>query len=112
MKASILLTTVPTRSVALKIARRILQARLAACVHIAPAGESHYWWKGRLEKARELVLIFKTTKKTLPALLRTLKQSHPYETPELLALHVNAGDPAYLRWLSEETTPRQIPVGG
>ena len=106
MKAFLVLTTAPGLAPARKLSRAILEKRLAACVHIAPAGESLYWWKGALEKAREQTLIFKTSKKALPSFMRTLKQLHPYETPEILAIPVAGGDPDYLEWLQKET---QIP---
>jgi periplasmic divalent cation tolerance protein len=103
--AFLVFTTLPKPVAARALARKILLRRLAACAHIAPAGESHYWWKGRMENAREVAVTFKTTKKALPLLLRTLKQLHPYETPEILAVRVAAGNPGYLRWLETETRP-------
>ena len=103
MNACLVLSTAPNRSTARQIAKKILKEKLAACVHLAPVGESHYWWKGRLEKAREVAMTFKTSKNALPFLMRTLKQIHPYETPEILAVRVDAGDPDYLKWISGET---------
>ncbi len=103
MSAFLVFSTAPNRAAARKIARTVLNMRLAACAHLAPAGESHYGWKGRLERAREIMLTFKTSKKALPLLMRTLKKVHPYETPEILAVRVDCGDPAYLKWLISET---------
>ncbi len=103
MNALIVFSTAPNVAMARKIVGVILKKRLAACAHLAPVGESHYWWKGRLEKAREVAMTFKTTKKSLPSLMRTLKQSHPYETPEIVAVRIQAGHPAYLKWLVKET---------
>ena len=106
MSSYIVFSTAPSKVVARKIARPILKKRFAACVHVAPAGESRYWWKGKLERAREVCVVFKTTRKALPSLMRTLKKSHPYETPEILAVRVDDGHPAYLKWLSAEIRPR------
>ena len=72
-----------------------------ACVNLIPKIESHYWWKGNLETAREVLLLFKTTTKALPDLERHVIEHHPYETPEFIALPLSAGNRGYLRWLSE-----------
>ena len=103
MNACLVLSTAPNRSTARQIAKKILKEKLAACVQLAPVGESHYWWKGRLEKASEVAMTFKTSKKALPFLMRTLKQIHPYETPEILAVRVDDGSASYLKWLMEAT---------
>ncbi len=102
MSAVVVFTTAPSQTIARKLARILLAKRLAVCAHLAPAGESHYWWKGKQEKAREVAMTLKTSKKALPSLIRTLKQTHPYETPEILAIRVDAGHPAYLKWLETE----------
>lgn len=106
MSFCMVFSTAPSAAVARKLADVVLKKRLAACAHLAPAGESRYWWKGKLERAREVAMVFKTTRKALPSLMRTLKQSHPYETPEILAVRVDDGHPAYLKWLSAETRSR------
>jgi len=103
MSAVIVFTTAPSRTIARKLARILLAKRLTACAHLAPAGESHYWWKGKQERAREVAMTLKTSKKALPSLIRTFKQIHPYETPEILAIRVDTGHPAYLKWLQNET---------
>ncbi|MDD2707677.1 MAG: divalent-cation tolerance protein CutA [Verrucomicrobiae bacterium] len=105
MKSScyVLLTTFPNRTAARRVASALLKKRLVACVHLAAAGESHYWWKGKLEKAGEIAATFKTAKKTLSLAIQNLKQLHPYEVPEILALRVEAGNADYLRWVQKET---------
>ena len=103
MSAHLLLTTAPNRTQARRLAQALLKKRLAACVHIFAPGESIYWWKGKLEKTREVTLLLKTTKKALPSLIRHLKEIHPYQTPEILALRVEKGHPAYLDWIKQET---------
>lgn len=84
------------------IARSVVEKRLAACVNILRSPiESHYRWKGKVEKARELLLLIKTTATRLGALEREVKRLHSYDVPEFIALPIAAGSNAYLAWLDE-----------
>lgn len=84
------------------IARSVVEKRLAACVNILRCPvESHYRWKGRVEKARELLIIIKTTERKLGALEREVKRLHSYEVPEFIAIPIVAGSKAYLDWINE-----------
>jgi periplasmic divalent cation tolerance protein len=86
------------------IARSVIEKRLAACVNILRSPiESHYRWKGKIEKAREGLIIIKTTARRLGALEREVKRLHSYEVPEFIALPIVAGAAAYLDWLDENT---------
>ncbi|HMD40047.1 MAG TPA: divalent-cation tolerance protein CutA [Candidatus Acidoferrum sp.] len=86
------------------IARSVIEKRLAACVNILRSPiESHYRWKGKVEKAREGLIIIKTTARRLGALEREVKRLHSYEVPEFIALPIVAGSAAYLDWLEENT---------
>ena len=86
------------------IARSVIEKRLAACVNILRSPiESHYRWKGKVEKAREGLIIIKTTARRLGALEREVKRLHSYEVPEFIALPIVAGSAAYLDWLDENT---------
>jgi periplasmic divalent cation tolerance protein len=96
-------TTVPAKKEARKLADLILSRRLAACVHISAAGESHYWWKGKKEKAAEYVLWIKTGDSLFSRLEKALRQAHPYEVPEIIAVPVKKGSSPYLSWISRET---------
>jgi len=96
-------TAVPTRVVASKLARALIQKKLAACVHIAPQGTSIYRWKGKIEQSKEYLLTIKTSKKALPSALQILNTLHPYELPEILAIPVTKGFPAYIDWITKET---------
>jgi periplasmic divalent cation tolerance protein len=84
------------------IARTLVERRLAACVNILrnPV-ESHYRWKGRVESARELLLLIKTTSPRLPQLEKEVKRLHSYTVPEFLVLPVVAGSDDYLNWLAD-----------
>lgn len=85
-----------------RIARGAVNARLAACVNIVRAPvESVYRWKGAVEKAREYLLLIKTTNRRLPALEEKVRKLHSYEVPEFIALPIAEGSRAYLRWLAE-----------
>ena len=88
------------------IARSVVEKRLAACVNILRSPiESHYRWKGKVEKARELLLLIKTTATRLGALEREVKRLHSYDAPEFIALPIAAGSNAYLAWLGNAVTP-------
>ncbi len=97
----LVLVTCPTLSEARKISRSLLQKHLAACVniHTTPV-ESIYRWKGKIETARELLLLIKTTTRRLKPLEREVLRLHSYETPEFLVLPISSGSKPYLRWLS------------
>ena len=88
-----------------RIATTVVEERLAACVQVTPDVHSTYRWKGRIEHTREWSLVFKTTTERVEALLSRLRSLHPYETPELLVTPLIGGDPDYLAWMAESTTP-------
>src|ERR1700688_3655994 len=97
----LVLVTCPSLPEARKISRALLQKHLAACVNIhTPPIESVYRWKGKIETAREHLLLIKTTARRLKSLEKEVLRLHSYETPELLVLPISGGSRAYLRWLS------------
>jgi periplasmic divalent cation tolerance protein len=86
------------------IARSVVEKRLAACVNILRSPiESHYRWQGKVEKARELLLLIKTTTRRLGGLEREVKRLHSYDVPEFIAVPIVAGSTSYLDWLDENT---------
>lgn len=85
------------------MATALVEARLAACVGILPGMRSVYRWQGRIETATEAQLIIKTTADQQAGLIAFLRQHHPYELPEILALDVAGGLPDYLNWVADET---------
>jgi periplasmic divalent cation tolerance protein len=94
--------TCPTRALARKIARAVVQTRLAACVNLVHSPiESFYTWKGKVERAREYLLVMKTTSKRLAALENEVKRLHSYDVPEFIALPITEGSKKYLSWLDE-----------
>lgn len=109
----LVLVAAPRGAVSADLARGALRARLAACVSTVPI-DSEYWWKGRLERADEALLVFKTVPKRVGGLFRYLATHHPYEVPEILELDVPRIHPPYLRYLAatidREAPP--LPLGG
>ena len=98
------LVTCPSLVLARKIARSVVQKRLAACVNVVgTAIESFYTWKGKLESAHEHLLLIKTTSARLPQLEREVKRLHSYDVPEFIALPITEGSADYLSWLCEST---------
>jgi periplasmic divalent cation tolerance protein len=96
---AIVLVTAPDLKTARALAKAALQARLIACANLIPKIESHYWWRGKIESGREVLLILKTTKSKLAALEKLVLAEHPYDTPEFLVLPLSAGNKKYLDWL-------------
>ena len=95
--------TVPDTETAQRLARTLVEERLAACVNILPGVLSGYRWQGALQQDGELLLICKTTAATYAALEARLRELHPYELPECIAVEARAGLPAYLDWIRAQT---------
>jgi periplasmic divalent cation tolerance protein len=87
-----------------RIARTLVEARLAACVNIVPGVLSLYRWQDAIEQAAEWTLLIKTTRAHFPALCAELRRAHSYEVPEIIALPIIDGDGAYLDWIDRETS--------
>lgn len=104
----LVLTNLPDRAAAERVADALVTAGVAACVNILGECGSVYRWKGKLEHAREVPLLIKTTRTVYPRLEETLRELHPYELPEIIAIPVTAGLPGYLTWVAQETQPRII----
>lgn len=98
----IVLLTCPSLSMARRIARAVVQKRLAACVNVLRSPvESFYTWKGKLESAREHLLVIKTTARRLRGLEREVRRLHSYEVPEFIAIALTEGSEDYLSWVTE-----------
>lgn len=95
----------PDRETAATIASALVEARLAACASVQEDVESVYRWQGRVERARETLLVAKTTRDRLPALVARIQALHPYELPEIIAFEAAGGSAAYLAWVEAETRP-------
>ena len=86
-----------------ELARRLVEERLAACVNVVRGVRSIYWWRGKVEVDEEDLLVVKTSADALERLVKRVKEIHPYEVPEVIALPVEHGLPEYLAWVVEET---------
>jgi len=104
--AHLVYVTAPDMAEAESLARLAVERRLAACANILPGMRSLYWWRGKLEQAQEVVLVFKTTESLVPALTQALMSAHSYDCPCVVALPIAAGNPDFLRWIETETAPR------
>ena len=101
----IVLVTCGTLSESRKIARGVVRRRLAACVNVMRSPmNSYYTWKGKLEVAREYLLVMKTTLNRLPPLEKEVKRLHSYEVPEFIALAITEGSRAYFSWLQQSVS--------
>ncbi|MDP3738027.1 MAG: divalent-cation tolerance protein CutA [Hyphomonadaceae bacterium] len=98
------LITCPDRQTARRIARVCIDERLAACANIGEAIESIYRWKGQVEEAAEFPLLLKTRADLFEKLSTRAKAEHPYEVPCIIATELTMIDPAYAKWLEEETS--------
>ena len=98
---SLALVTAPDLKTARRLARAALQKRLVACANLIPKIESHYRWKGKIERGSEVLMILKTTTAKLAALEKLIVSKHHYDTPEFLVLPISRGNKKYLDWLSQ-----------
>jgi periplasmic divalent cation tolerance protein len=103
----VVITNVPDRATAERIAEALVTEHAAACVNILGECTSLYRWQDKLERASEVPLLIKTTQDEYPRLETALRKLHPYELPEIIALPVSAGLPEYLDWVARETTSKK-----
>lgn len=101
--AILVLTTLPERTSAEALARQLLAARLAACIHIGATVRSLYHWHGEIETADEVPVAVKTRAELYPQVEAAIRAQHPYELPEIVAVPLTDGFPAYLDWIAAET---------
>ena len=98
--------TVGTELEAERIARAVVEQRLAACVQIIAPVQSIYWWRGAIERSTEWMCVMKTKWEKFEGLRRAIREQHTYETPEIIATPIVGGDEAYLAWIEEEVGGR------
>lgn len=101
----LVITNFPDEDAARRLAAQVVELRLAACVNILAPCRSVYRWEGHVEEGEEHPLLIKTTVERYPALERAILDHHPFDVPEIIALPVSAGLPAYLGWVATETRP-------
>ncbi len=103
MEALLVITSLPEREQAYRLAQKLVESRLAACVNIQAGCDSIYAWKGAIETAAEVPLLIKTVARHYRAVEEMIRSHHPYELPEILAVSPCNGLPEYLGWIESET---------
>ena len=103
METLLVLTNCPDEATANALALALIEDRLAACVNILPRVQSIYRWQGAVESASEIPLLIKSTVGRYAELEAAIRARHPYDVPEIIALPITQGLPAYLNWVATET---------
>ena len=106
MSQILILTTLPDVESARSLARALVEDRLCACVSIGAPVESMYHWQGAIETAREVPVTLKTRGDRFDDVAAAIRSRHPYELPEIVAVPISDGLPAYLAWIDAEAAPR------
>lgn len=99
----LVVTNLPDRAAAEALAEKLVAGRLAACVNVLAPCLSVYRWQGEVERAEEVPLLIKTPAALYGKVEQTIRECHPYELPEIVAIPLVAGLPAYLAWVAGET---------
>lgn len=112
MPFCVVLITAPAGDAAEKLALSLVEDKLVACVNVVPGVQSIYWWQGKVERAAESLLICKTDKLKVKALIKAVKERHTYSVPEVISLRIKEGNRDYLRWIAESlgTPPKKLRV--
>lgn len=100
----IVVTNMPDRASATKLARALVESRLAACVNLLADIESVYRWQGKIEQAKEVPVVIKTTASAYQRVQAAILKDHPYQLPEIVAVPVVAGLEKYLQWVAGESS--------
>ena len=100
MKIVVLITAKDTVE-AKKISDQLLQDKLIACANIIEGVNSVFWWQGKIDEAKEVLLVLKSRRDLFEKIIKTVKSLHSYETPEIIALPIVEGNPDYLKWIDE-----------
>lgn len=103
MPALLVLTNLPDRAAAERLAQALVEQRLAACVNLLAPCRSVYRWKGGLQRDEEHPLLAKTTSERYAELEKAIRAAHPYELPEIVAVPIERGLPEYLTWIAAQT---------
>jgi periplasmic divalent cation tolerance protein len=107
MSALLVLTNLPDRAAAEKLADALIEKRVAACINILAPCRSVYRWQGAVQHDEEHPVLIKSTREAYPALEAQIRALHPYELPEIVAVPIEHGLPAYLDWVAAQTQPAQ-----
>jgi periplasmic divalent cation tolerance protein len=100
---TVIFVTASHKKEADKIAFALIKGKLAACVNIIENVRSLFWWQGKVDSAKEALLIIKTRRALVPKLIKKVKSLHSYEVPEVIVLPIISGNKEYLKWLNDST---------
>jgi periplasmic divalent cation tolerance protein len=106
MDINMIYITAGSKDEAAMIGKALVKSRLAACVNIIENMNSMYMWNGKLQDDEEAILIAKTTKECVSDLIKEVNKLHSYDCPCIVSLSVSDGNPAFLKWISDEVQPR------
>ncbi|MEW6041964.1 MAG: divalent-cation tolerance protein CutA [Elusimicrobiota bacterium] len=101
MKHIVIFITCANKSEANKVSEHLINRKLVACGNIITKISSVYWWQGKVEKAKEVLLITKSTQKILKKIIKEVKKKHSYSVPEIIAIPIIGGNPDYLKWIED-----------
>jgi len=96
------MTTCASRKEADSIIAALLKKRLIACANVMPGVESRFWWKGKIDKAKEFIILIKAVRKNFNAIEKAITWLHSYEVPEIIAIPIIAGSKGYLKWIDKD----------
>ncbi len=100
-KYIVIFVTCSSRKEASLIARKLLNEKLIACANIIEGIDSFFWWKGKVDRAKEVLVIMKTAGKNFDKVRKRVKKLHSYEVPEIIVLPITAGESSYLKWIDK-----------
>lgn len=104
----LIVTTCADETAAMRLARRLVEQRVVACVNLVPGIRSIYRWQGEIQDATEVMLLMKTAVEP-PAVIEAIRCAHDYAVPEVICVPIESGLPAYLAWVAENTLPLNEP---
>ncbi len=103
MQNSIFYITAPSMEVSEKIAKHLVEKKLAACVNVVPKLKSFFYWEGEVQSEEEVLVLGKTKSSLIQELEEGVKEVHPYEVPCIISWEIDAGDKPFMEWIAEET---------
>jgi len=101
----VIMVTASSRRECRKIARRLIEEKLAACVNITQPVQSVYWWEGKIDRSKELLMFIKTARDLFPQVMAEIALIHSSHTPEIICVPIIDGSPNYLQWISDSVHP-------
>lgn len=107
MKYIAILITTPNQKVSDVIIEQLLNNKLVSCVNVISAIKSIYWWKGKICKSKEQLLILKSIKSKFKKIAKIARKNHPYEVPEIVSFDISDGNPEYLKWILNTVESRR-----